>query len=206
MRVAYFIYESGWTFYISYMKTEVHISYIKMVQFSIFHIWKSSTFHIWKWENFLYFIYENSGAYFIYENDKISFTSYMKIEWLNKKSPVYCWLCLDVTMCFLQWEHLDLTLFCALVLETWVGPGLPLSWKTPGLRLNVSAQMSGVWSWRGCSGQLALLWGGSVALPGSGLQWALSLSPCLLPPPWGMEAPQVGYLVIIPIFQHIQVE
>ena len=35
---------------------------------------------------------------------------------------------------------------CALGLETWVGPGLSLSWKTPRLRLNVSAQMSGVWS------------------------------------------------------------
>ena len=152
MRVAYFIYESGWTFYISYMKTEVHIAYIKVVEFSIFNIWKSSTFHIWKWENFLCFMYENSGAYFIYENDSISFTSYMKIEWLDKKSPVYCWLCLDVTMCFLQWEHLDLTLCCALGLETWVGPGLPLSWKTLRLRLNVSAQMSGVWSWGGFSG------------------------------------------------------
>ena len=45
-----------------------------------------------------------------------------------------------------------------------------------------------------------------MALPGSGLQWALSLSTCQVPPPWGMEGPQVGYLVIIPIFQHIQVE
>ena len=49
-------------------------------------------------------------------------------------------------MGFLQLEHLHLTLFCALGLESWVGPGLPLSWKTPRLRLNVSTQMSGVWS------------------------------------------------------------
>ena len=41
-----------------------------------------------------------------------------------------------------------------------------------------------------------------MALPGSGLQWALSLSPCQVPPPWGMEAPQVGYLVIILIHQN----
>ena len=45
-----------------------------------------------------------------------------------------------------------------------------------------------------------------MALPVLGLQWALSLSPCQVPPPWGMDAPQVGYLVIIPIFQHIWVE
>ena len=34
------------------------------------------------------------------------------------------WWCVDETMCFLQWEHLHLTLFCVLGLETWVGPGL----------------------------------------------------------------------------------
>ena len=45
-----------------------------------------------------------------------------------------------------------------------------------------------------------------MALPGLGLRGALSLSPCQVPPPWGMEALQVGYLVIIPIFQHIWVE
>ena len=31
-----------------------------------------------------------------------------------------------------------------------------------------------------------------MALPGSGLRWALSVSPCQVSPPWGMEAPQVA--------------
>ena len=69
-------------------------------------------------------------------------------------------------------------------------------------------QRSDVWGlelrwllWVACSSL-----GGSMALLGLGLRWALSLSPCQVPPPWGMEAPQVGYLVIIPIFQYIQVE
>ena len=96
---AHFISEKG-IFYISYVKIEVHISYMKVVEFSIFHIWKqahwkvelsifyiwkeSCIFLLWKWQSFLYFIYEQGSAYFIYESGKISFTSYMKIEQLNK--------------------------------------------------------------------------------------------------------------------------
>ena len=36
---AHFISEKG-IFHISYVKIEVHISYMKVVEFSIFHIWK----------------------------------------------------------------------------------------------------------------------------------------------------------------------
>ena len=85
-------------------------------------------------------------------------------------------------------------------LETWVGPGLPLSWKTAP---SSECQRSDVWGlelrwllWAACSSLRGL-----CGPPGVGAVWALSLSP-----PWGMEAPQVGYLAIIPIFQHIWVE
>ena len=60
------------------------------------------------------------------------------------------WWCLDVTVCFLQWELLDLTLFCAL--ETWVE-----TWPASVLENSAPAsecQSSDVWgpSWGG------LLW------------------------------------------------
>ena len=61
----------------------------------------------------------------------------------------------------LQWEHLDLTLFCALGHGD-LGRDLawPLSWKTPRLHLNVRAQMLGAWSWGG------LLWASCSSLRG----------------------------------------
>ena len=58
------------------------------------------------------------------------------------------WWCLDVTVCFLQWELLDLTLFCAL--ETWVE-----TW--PGL----------------CPGKLrACVWMSELRCLGSELRWS----------------------------------
>ena len=48
---------------------------------------------------------------------------------------------------------------------------------------------------------------GQVCLVGSGQCCSgLSLSPCLSLSLGFLDTPQVGYLVIIPIFQHIQVE
>ena len=77
----------------------------------------------------------------------------------------------------LQWEHLHLTLFRALGLETWVEtwPGLcpgklcACVWMSALRRRGPGAEV-------GFSGLRAPLWGGSMALPGAVLRQALSLS------------------------------
>ena len=88
--------------------------------------------------------------------------------------------------------------------EAW--PGLCL--ETPRLHLSVSAQMSGVCGqggplWEPCSPLSGLLWPSQGSLLRSGSQSV----PRPDSPSLGLlETPQVGYLVIISIFQHIQVQ
>ena len=57
-------------------------------------------------------------------------------------------------------------------------PAWPLSWKTPCLCLNVSAQMSGIWSWGGFLWVIVLFseWG-SMALPGVSVEVGLLVFP-----------------------------
>ena len=121
------------------------------------------------------------------------------------KSCLHWWY-LDVTMCFLQWEHLHLTLFCALGLEPWAGPGLAsvLENSAPASE----CQRSDVWGLE-LRWLLWVTWSslkGFHGPPRGQCCSGLSLSPCLSLSLGFLDTPQVGYLVIIPIFQHIQVE
>ena len=104
-------------------------------------------------------------------------------------------------MGFLQLEHLHLTLSCALGLETWVGPGLAsvLENSSPASE----CQHSDVWGlelrwllWATCSSLR-----GFRGPPRVGAAVGSESLPLLGSPSLGlMETPQVGYLVIIPIF------
>ena len=77
-------------------------------------------------------------------------------------------------------------------------PAWPLSWKTPCLPLNVSAQMSGVGSGGGLLWVTVLFseWN-SLALPGVSAEAGLLAFPFDSSPSLGlMETPQVGCLVV----------
>ena len=119
------------------------------------------------------------------------------------------WWCLDETAYFVKWECLHLTMFSVhedmvTWVETW--PGLcprklrAFVWMSVLRYLGSGAEV-------GFSGYRALHWVGFHDPPG--VSAAIRLIVFSLPgsPSLGLvETPQVGYLVIIPIFQHIQVE
>ena len=207
---AHFISEKG-IFHISYVKIEVHISYMKVVEFSIFHIWKqahwkvelsifyiwkeSCIFLLWKWQSFLYFIYEQGSAYFIYESGKISFTSYMKIEQLNKVWSLLFMIGWDCVLFAVRTFRPDLVLSA-------LGHGDPVTglasvWK---LRACVWASVlrclgSG---WVGFSGSHALLWVGLPGPPGGQCCGrAPSLSPAGFTLPGAPGDPSGGQLLLL---------
>ena len=119
------------------------------------------------------------------------------------------WWCLDETVCFLQWEHLVLTLYSLhWDMETRVEtrPGL-----CPG-KLHACIWMSALrclgsgagWA---SLGDHTLLCVGFPGPPRGLALWSGSSSvPCQIHLPWGSWRPLRGYLVIIPISHHIQVE
>ena len=117
------------------------------------------------------------------------------------------WWCLDETVHFLQWGHLGLTVLCdwdvGTRLQAW--PGLCLGNFMPASE----HQCSDVWGlglgrllWEPCSPLRGLPWPSWRSVLRSGSQSV----PCQVHLPGAPGDPQVGYLVIIPISQHIQVE
>ena len=162
------ILKSSKIFCVLYMKEELHISSMKVVEFP-------------------YFIYENRRL------NKVLSTPIM-FRWNRVLSSVRTFRP-DRVLCALG--HGDPRR----------DPAWPLSWKTLCLHLNVRAQMSGLWGWGGLLWVTVLFseWG-SMALRGVSAAVGLSLSPARFISLGLLETPQVGYLVIIPIFQHILVE
>ena len=76
---------------------------------------------------------------------------------------------------------------------------LPPSWKAPCLCLNVSTQMSGVWSRGGFLWETMLFseWG-SMALPGVSAEVGLFIFPSdKFTFPGLINTPQIGYLVVV---------
>ena len=203
---AHFISEKG-IFYISYVKIEVHISYMKVVEFSIFHIWKqahwkvelsifyiwkeSCIFLLWKWQSFLYFIYEQGSAYFIYERGKISFTSYMKIEQLNKVWSLLFMIGWDCVLSAVRTFRPDLVLSA-------LGHGDPVTglasvWKLRACVWASVLRCLGSGAGRASLGAMLSSEWASLALPGVSAAVGLLVSPLPGSLSLGLlETPQVG--------------
>ena len=202
----HFISEKG-IFHISYVKIEVHISYMKVVEFSIFHIWKqahwkvelsifyiwkeSCIFLLWKWQSFLYFIYEQGSAYFIYESGKISFTSYMKIEQLNKVWSLLFMIGWDCVLSAVRTFRPDLVL--SALGHGDPGAGLASVWKLRACVWASVLRCLGSGAGRASLGAMLSSEWASLALPGVSAAVGLLVSPLPGSLSLGLlETPQVG--------------
>ena len=170
------------------MKYAALLSYIK---YRKFYFSMCLCFHIWNIENSTTFIYEQGSAYFIYESGKISFTSYMKIEQLNKVWSLLFMIGWDCVLFAVRTFRPDLVLSA-------LGHGDPVTglasvWKLRACVWASVLRCLGSGAGRASLGAMLSSEWASLALPGVSAVVGLLVSPLPGSLSLGLlETPQVG--------------